>query len=139
MAKPNPLHRSIMEAFGQSFDADEYGREDYDVGEGPGERDFDADEYVESKFPKSANRDGSSDQRTYNVDKTLRQDTPADQARVRRDYEDRAARQADEMMAQYQQQLAVPSAVASRLEDQKAQEETQRRLLAIQWLRGGGQ
>jgi hypothetical protein len=123
MAKPDPFVRTIAEAFGQTFGADEYGREDYDVGEGPGDRDFDADEYVESKAPKP-------------YDDSFRRDTPQDQVAVKRAYEDRAARQADEMMAQYQTQLAAPSAVQARLDDQKAQEDAQRRLLALQYLRG---
>jgi hypothetical protein len=86
----------------------------------------------------SAMRDGASDPRVHSMDATFHRDSPADQAAVKRAYEDRAARQADEMMAAYGMQLQAPSMVASRLEDQKAQEETQRRLLAIEWLKGGG-
>jgi hypothetical protein len=122
MAGRDPFMRSIAEAFG-TIDLDEV-----DVDNDPGAQDFDADEYLESKAPKPYNED---DYRT-------RRDTPQDQAAVKRAYEDRAARQADEMMAAYGMQLQAPSMVASRLEDQKAQEETQRRLLAIEWLKGGG-
>jgi hypothetical protein len=82
-------------------------------------------------------RDGSSDPRTNSFDKNFRRDSSADQARVKRGYEDAAGRQADALMAQYQTQMATPSAVAARIEDQNAQEDVQRRLLAIEWLRGG--
>lgn len=128
MAKPqpHPLASMLSEAFGETIDLDAYGKDGYDVGEGPGERDFDADEYVESKAPKSYNED---DYRT-------RRDTPQDQANVKRAYEDAASRQADQMMAQYQTQLAQPSAVASRLQLQDPNDPDAQRIAAINFLRG---
>lgn len=138
MAKPHPLASVLSEAFGQTIDLDAYGREDYDVGEGPGERDFDADEYIESKAP--TRRDGPSDEQAYADEKrgagqNLRTHTAKADLRT---MQDQAGRDADAMMAAYRTQTAAPSAVAAHLEDQKAQEDAQRRLLAIEWLRGGG-
>lgn len=200
MAKPDPFHRSIMEAFGQTIDLDDditmtdpkdesafqawkkkYAHpqdngEDYDLrgawkaGLKPGSDGHWPDTFKRPNHPTFSNeskyannegakpgrwegeefipyagpgtdayamRDGASDARTNSFDKSFRRDTPQDQAAVKRAYEDRAARQASEMLAQYQQQLAAPSAVQARLDDQKAQEDVQRRLLAIQYLRGG--
>jgi hypothetical protein len=48
-----------------------------------------------------AMRDGSSDSRTNSFDKSFRRDTPADQRRVKRAVEDKAGRDADEMMASF--------------------------------------
>lgn len=70
--------------------------EDYDVGEGPGDRDFDADEYLDSKVPGP---------RSFE-DLHMHRDTKADQARVKRGYEDAAGRDADSIMAGYGAALA---------------------------------
>jgi hypothetical protein len=85
----------------------------------------------------SIDREAAKEPRRVSAEDHFRRDSAADQAAVKRGYEDAAGRQADALMAQYQTQMAQPSAVAARLEDQAAQEDVQRRLLAIEWLRGG--
>lgn len=122
----DPFMRSVAEAFGRSFDLDEV-----DVDNDPGAQDFDADEYLESKFPKPYEREGFTQVNS-------RAQHEAEVKTRDRAVQDRAARQADEMIAGMKMQTNAPSAVASRLADQKAEEETQRRLLAIEWLKGGG-
>lgn len=46
-------------------------------------------------------RDGSSDPRTNSFDKTFRRDTKADQKRVKKGVEDKASKDADDMMASF--------------------------------------
>jgi hypothetical protein len=62
-------------------------------------------------------RDGSSDSRTNNFDKSFRRDTPADQKRVKRGVEDKAGRDADAMMANMRASMGKGSAVDGRIAD----------------------
>jgi hypothetical protein len=63
---------------------------------------------------QSQMRDGPSDPRAYNMDKTFHRDTPQDQARVKKGVEDAAAREAEAMMAGYKAALAQGPSVAAR-------------------------
>jgi hypothetical protein len=76
-----------------------------DIDNDPGAQDFDADEYLESKAPKPYEREGQ----------TTRHNTKAEMARVKRATEDRAGRDADDMMAGMRANLGRGSAVASKL------------------------
>jgi hypothetical protein len=69
------------------------------------EQSFDADEYLESKAP------GPRSWEELHVTR----DTPADQARVKRGYEDKAGRDADAMMAGYQASLGQGPATSDAL------------------------
>lgn len=71
-------------------DLDAYGSEGHDVGEGPGERDFDADEY-DAKF--------SDKVKPY--DDSFHRDTPADQKKVADTYFGQASRDADDIKKGY--------------------------------------
>lgn len=76
---------------------------DVDVDNDPGGQDFDADEYVESKFPKPYDR------------QTFHRDTPAEQRQVKRSYEDSASKDADSIMAGFGASLGKGSAVDQRV------------------------
>ncbi len=131
MADRHPIHSAVAEAFGQTIDLDEDSGEDY----GGRHPNFVPDEQA-MDLDATSMRDGPSDMRAYYADKNLHVDTPQDQQRVKRAYEDAASRNADLMMAQYKTQEAQPSAVASRLQQPPVDEEDQQRLAAIQFLRG---
>jgi hypothetical protein len=55
---------------------------------------------------KSRMRDGPSDPRAHSFEATFRRDTPADQARVKRAYQDKAGRDADELLASFKSREA---------------------------------
>jgi hypothetical protein len=61
--------------YGNAIDLDAYAKEGFDVGEGPGERDFDADEYDAALFEKVQPRGREAGQ-------TLRHSTDAETVRV---------------------------------------------------------
>ena len=60
-------------------------------------------------------RRAAADPRRQSAERNFHRDTPQDQARVKRAVEDKASRDADEMMAGYQASLGKGSALASRL------------------------
>lgn len=61
-------------------------------------------------------RDGASDMRVYNADKSFHRDTPAEQRAVKRGVEDKAGRDADAMMAGFGKSLEL-GPVASAKDD----------------------
>jgi hypothetical protein len=82
----------------EAIDLDAYAKEDYDVGEGPGDRDFDADAHVESNVPKPYEREGVT-----RVNSRAEHEA-AVQARDRA-VQDKAGRDADDLMASMGQSL----------------------------------
>lgn len=80
----------------ESVDIDEYAKEGYDVGEAPGERDFDADEYDEALSAKV---------KPYEREGVTRANSRAEHEAEVRARDDRAGSAADEMMAGMRQSL----------------------------------
>jgi hypothetical protein len=76
---------------------------------------------LDKPAPGATMRDGASDPRTHSFDKNFRRDTPQDQARVKRAFEDRAGAEADRMLASFKARTGADEsgvsskAVASRL------------------------
>jgi hypothetical protein len=60
----------------------------------------------------TAMRDGAADPRVRSFDQTFHRDTPADQKRVKRGVEDKAAKEADEMMASFKRRSGEGSSLA---------------------------
>jgi hypothetical protein len=85
--------------------------------------DFESKEAIDldKPAPGTAMRDGASDPRTHSFDENFRRDTPKDQARVKRAFEDKAGAEADRMLADFKRRSVEESsvtkkAIASRLE-----------------------
>jgi hypothetical protein len=79
--------------------------DEVDIDNDEGGQDFDADEYLESKHPKPASFE----------DLHMKRDTPQDQARVTKAFQDRAGKDADDMIAGMRANLDRGSSLKDRI------------------------